>query len=296
MLNHLMAAVAILALASTANAEPSGDKSLNIPTRTDRVAVNGVQLHYEVHGEGPPLLMLHGGVNPSEMFGAPLAEMAKSYQVIAVHLRGHGLSTDSHEPWSHKQMADDVAALLAKLGFDKIDIMGWSLGGKVALQTAIHYPERVGKLVVIGVNIKDTGNFPEVQAAFDRMPEMAQTIAGNIKQSPLGELYPSVDWETVMRKTGEMNQVPYDWSDDVATIAAPTLLIFADADTMYPTHIAEIYGLFGGGTQDAGIDGSTRPTSNQLAIIPGTTHYEVMTKATDAVTGFAKAFLKGSGR
>ena len=256
-----------------------------------RVAVNGVELYYEVHGEGAPLVMLHGGVNPSDMFGAPLAEMAKTHEVIAVHLRGHGFSTDSDAAWSYEQMADDLDALLGELAIDRIDIMGWSLGGGVADQLAIRHPERVGKLVVIGMNVKDSGNFPEVQAQFDQMPAMAPTIAGHLRQSPLAKLYPDIDWETMMRKTGEMNQGPYDWSRDVAAITAPTLLIFSDADMMYPEHMVEIYKLFGGGTRDAGVDGSLRPTANQLAIIPDTTHYDLMLKATRSATDYAKAFL-----
>ena len=292
MLKELVFAVMAIAVSTTgAIAQPTGNMTMKTPTNGNHVAVNGVELYYEVHGEGSPLVMLHGGVNPSDMFGAPLAEMAKTHKVIAVHLRGHGLSTDADAPWSYEQMADDLDALLGEIGFDKVDIMGWSLGGGVALQTAIRHPERVGKLVVIGMNVKDTGNFPEVQGAFDQMPAMAPSIAGHLEQSPLAELYPDVNWETMMRKTGEMNQGPYDWSKDVAGITAPTLLIFADAEMMYPAHIAEIYGLFGGGTQDAGVDGSTRPTRNQLAIIPGTTHYDLMLKATTAATGYAKDFL-----
>jgi pimeloyl-ACP methyl ester carboxylesterase len=159
------------------------------------------------------------------MFGAPLAAMAKTHQVIAIHLRGHGFSTDKDEPWSYEQMADDVAALLGKLGIEKVDFMGWSLGGGVAFQTAIRHPERVGKLVVVSMNIRDKGNFPEIQADFDAMPGKASEYAREIKQSPLAKTYPDVDWEVMMRKTGEMNQGPYDWSADVAKIASPTLLI-----------------------------------------------------------------------
>ncbi len=256
-----------------------------------RVAVNGVELYYEVHGQGPPLVMLHGGVNPSDMFGAPLAEMAKTHQVYAVHLRGHGLSTDADEPWSCEQMADDVAAMLDELEIEKIDVMGWSLGGGVAFQLAIRHPERVGKLIVISMNVRNDGNFPEIEAQFDAMPAQAPEIAKQIEQSPLAELYPDVDWEVMMRKTGEMNQGTYDWSDDVANITSPTLLIYSDADMMYPEHIVEIYRLFGGGTRDAGVDGSLRPTPNQLAIIPGATHYDLMLTATKPATDFAKAFL-----
>nr|WP_255714194.1 alpha/beta hydrolase [Pelagibacterium xiamenense] len=239
--------------------------------------------------------MLHGGVNPSDFFGAPLAAMAEERQVIAIHLRGHGFSTDADTPWSYELMADDVAALLEEIGIEKVDFMGMSAGGGVALQTAIRHPDLVGKLVVISKNVHDRGNYPEVQHQFDAMPEMAAQIGQNVAQSPLAEMYPDVDWERMFRKTGEMNQGPYDWSEDVAGIQAPTLLIFADADMMDPGHIAEIYKLFGGGTRDAGIDGSLRPTQNQLAIIPGTNHYNLMLEATDAVTGYAKAFLAGAG-
>jgi pimeloyl-ACP methyl ester carboxylesterase len=257
----------------------------------DRVAVNGVELYYEIHGEGSPLLMLHGGVNPSDMFGAPLEMMAERHQVYAVHLRGHGFSTDTDAPWSYEQMADDVAALLDELGIDQIGLMGWSLGGGVALQTAIRHPARVGKLIVIGMNIRHDGNFPEVQAELEEMPKRASEYAQGVAQSPLAAMYPNVDWEAMFRKTGQMNQGPYDWSADVARIASPTLLMFADADMMYPEHIVEIYRLLGGGTRDAGLDGSLRPTPNQLAIIPGTTHYNLLLTATRSTTDFAKAFL-----
>lgn len=258
-----------------------------------RIAVNGVELYYEIHGEGSPLVMLHGGVNPSDFFGAPLTAMAETHQVIAIHLRGHGFSTDADAPWSYEQMADDVAALLGEPGMEKVDFMGWSLGGGVALQTAIRHPELVGKLIVIGMNIRADGNFPEVREQFDSMPAVAPEIARHISQSPLAGLYPDVNWESMMRKTGEMNQGHYDWTADVARITSPTLLMFADAEMMYLEHIVEFYRLLGGGTRDAGVDGSLRPTSNQLAIIPGTTHYNLMLVATESATHFARAFLAG---
>lgn len=256
-----------------------------------RVAVNGVELYYEIHGEGSPLVMLHGGVNPSDMFGAPLAAMAEGHQVIAVHMRGHGFSTDANVPWSSELMADDVAALLGELGIPKADVMGWSLGGGVALQTAIRHPELVGKLVVISINFRTDGNFPEVREQFAALPEKAAEFAPQLAQSPLGTLYPEVDWEAMFRKSGEMVSEPYDWSADITEITAPTLLIFADADMMYLEHIAEFYRLLGGGTRDASFDGSLRPTPNQLAIIPGATHYDVMLAADGSATTFAKAFL-----
>ncbi|HTV67463.1 MAG TPA: alpha/beta hydrolase [Rhizobiaceae bacterium] len=290
MLRSLMMA-AIVFLAAQMPMTGHSEEAAPMPNSEDRVAVNGVELYYEVHGKGPRLVMLHGGVNPSDMFGKPLAEMAKTHEVIAIHLRGHGFSTDADAPWSYEQMADDVAALLGKLGIDKIDIMGWSTGGGVALQTAIRHPDLVDRLIVISMNVRDSGNFDEIQAEFDAMPGKATEYAEGVKKSPLAKLYPDVDWETMFRKTGEMNQGPYDWSADVAKITSPTLLIFSDADMMHPEHMVEMYKLLGGGTQDAGIDGSKRPTQNQMAIIPGTTHYNLMLEATKPATDFAKAFL-----
>lgn len=256
-----------------------------------RTAVNGVELYYEIHGEGSPLVMLHGGVNPSEMFGAPLAAMARTHQVIAVHLRGHGFSSDTDAAWSTELMADDVAALLGELGITQADIMGWSLGAGVALQLAIRHPECVQKLVIISISAKAAGNFPEVRAQFAGMAENAPQIAPHMAQSPLATLYPDIDWEVMFRKTGEMVSEDYDWSAGIAGITAPTLLIFADADMMHPEHIVEFYQLLGGGTRDAGFDGSLRPTPNQLAIIPGTTHYNIVSTATESIANYTNAFL-----
>ena len=281
----------VSALAAPGIGFAQGEVAMSAPTKTDRVAVNGVELYYEIHGAGSPLLMLHGGVNPADMFGKPLALMAEQHEVMALHLRGHGLSSDAEGAWSTEQMADDANALLDKLGIEKIDVMGWSLGGGVALQLAIRHPDRVGRLVVVSRSVKGSGNYPEVQERFEQMLEMAAAIAGHLSQSPLAAMYPDVDWESLLRKTGEMARAPYDWSEDVARITAPTLLVYADADMMYPEHIAETYRLLGGGTRDAGVDGSLRPTANQLAIIPGTTHYNIVQVGAESLTNFAKAFL-----
>lgn len=261
--------------------------------RSDRVVVNGVELYYEIHGEGSPLVMLHGGVTLAAFFGAPLAAMAETHQVIAVHLRGHGFSSDADASWSTELFADDVAELIRNLGFQQVDVMGWSLGGAVALQMAIRHPELVRKLVVISEGVRSDGNFPEVRAQFEAMPEMAPEIARHMAESPLAELYPDVNWESLMRKTGALLQATYDWSADVARIACPTLLIFADADMLPLEQMVEVYRLLGGGTRDAGLDGSLRPTANQLAIIPGTTHYNLPQVATESMAHFANAFLAG---
>lgn len=251
--------------------------------------INGVELYYEVHGEGPPLIMLHGGVTPSEMYGAPLMEMAKSHRVVALHYQGHGLSKDSDRPWSFEAFADDVAALMDHLRIDKASVMGYSSGAQVALHVAIRHPRIVDKMIVISTAFRSDGYYPEVLEAFAQMPEAAPAIAEQVSNSPLASLYPSVDWETVFRKTGELANQDHDWSSAVASIKAPTLLIFADADAMRIEHMAEFYRLLGGGQRDAGLDGSLR-SPHQLAIVPNTTHYSLLGSA--AVIEFASAFLE----
>lgn len=261
---------------------------MSTPSSTGKVPVGGAEIYYEIHGDGPPLVLLHGGVNPSDTFGAPLAAMARTHKVIAIHLRGHGFSTDSDEPWSTEAMADDVAAVLRQLGIGKARFMGYSLGAAVSLQVAIRHPELVEKLVAVSIALRADGDYPEVRQAFAQMPGMAAAIGQQLSASPLAQLYPDVDWETMMRKTGEMNQPDRDWTEGIKTLKAPTLLVFADADSIRPEHMIEFWKLLGGGQRDAGFDGSLRPAS-QLAIIPNTTHYNLI--QSPLLTEVATAFL-----
>lgn len=258
------------------------------PVKSDFAPVNGLNMYYEIHGSGEPLILLHGGVAASEVFGPNLPELAKSRQVIAVHLQGHGRTRDIDRPLRYESMGDDVAALIAHLGLVRPDIMGYSMGGGVALQTAIRHPESVGRLVVIGMSIRRDAYYPEVLATFDRMAANAAQLGASVKQSPLGQMHPDVNWETLFTKIADMETRDYDWSADVARITTPTMLVFADADAMRPEHMVEQFKLLGGGRRDAGLDGSLRP-ANRLAIVPGTTHYDIL--ATSLVAELALSFL-----
>ena len=233
--------------------------------------VNGLHLYYEMHGSGQPLIMLHGGVGASEMFGSNLLALAASRQVIAVHLQGHGRTADIDRPLSYELMADDISAMLKYLKISQADILGYSLGGGVALQTAIRHPEEVRKLVVISTPARQKGWYPEVLEGFDHMgPEAARYM----DQSPLFQLYPGVNWEKLLTKLGEMMREDYDWTKEVAALRLPMLMAFADADAVRMEHILEFFGLLGGGQRDAGMDGSNRPAV-RLAILPGQTHYDI---------------------
>jgi pimeloyl-ACP methyl ester carboxylesterase len=256
--------------------------------RKGTAPVNGLEMHYEVHGEGRPLVMLHGGVVATESLGPNVAELAKSRRVIVAHMQAHGHTRDIDRPITYEGMADDVAALIGYLELGKTDLLGYSMGGGVALQIAIRHPLLVNRLVVVGIPMRDTGSYPEIVAAFAAMPENAAAIAQNIKRSPLAQTYPDADWETAFRKVGQMVAAGYDWSADVGKITAQTLLVYADADAIKPEHMVEFWKALGGGQRDAGLDGSLRP-ANRLAIVPGTTHYDIM--STTAVARIAQRFL-----
>jgi pimeloyl-ACP methyl ester carboxylesterase len=238
--------------------------------------VNGLSLYYEEQGSGEPLVLLHGGIGAGEMFAAILPELAARRRVITVDLQGHGRTADIDRPLRPESMADDVAALIEHLGLGQADVMGYSLGGLVALRTAIQHPRLVRRLVLVSVAFRRDGSHPEVVAAMDQMtPELAETL----KQSPLYERYsrlaPRVqDWPVLIAKTSELLEDDYDWTIDTSALETPTMLVFADADSVSPAHIVEFYGLLGGGLRDAGWDGSARPTA-RLAILPGTTHYDI---------------------
>jgi len=283
----LLALLTAALLAAPVIAQTAKETPMSTPSSTGKVPVDGAEIFYEIHGDGPPLVLLHGGVTPSTTFGAPLEAMAKTHKVIAIHLRGHGRSTDTDAPWSSEVMADDVAAVLGHLGIGKARLMGYSLGAAVALQVTIRHPELVEKLVSVSVAFSTDGDYPEVRQAFAEMSGKAAAIGQQLAASPLAELYPDIDWERVMRKSAEMNQPEHDWTEAIESIKAPTLLVFADADSIRPEHMVAFWKLLGGGQRDAGLDGSQRPAS-RLAILPGTTHYSLIESSllTEVATGF----------
>ncbi|KPL90164.1 alpha/beta fold hydrolase [Herpetosiphon geysericola] len=252
------------------------------------VELNGLKLYYEVHGSGAPLFLLHGGVNPSDTFGPTLTELAKTHQVFAVHLQGHGQTLDSDRPLRREFMADDVAALIELLGLNQAAVMGYSMGAAVALQLAIRHPALVQRLVLVSTPMRRADAYPEGIAGFDTLGANAPQIGAALQQSPLAQLYPAVDWTRLFTKLGEMLAHDYDWSEAVATLPMPVMLVFADADCWRPEGIIDFYRQLGGGQRDGGMDGSGRP-AGQLAIVPGTTHYTLM--ATPLVAQLVAPFL-----
>lgn len=255
-------------------------------------SVNGLELYYEVHGVGEPLILLHGGLNTIDMvFGQLLPPLAENRQVIAVELQGHGHTADVDRPMSFELMADDIAALIQHLGYQSADIMGFSLGGGVAQQVAIRHPEVVRRLVLISTPFSSDGWYPEVQAGMAAMNAEAATA---MLDSPMYQLYAAVapnpdDWPILVTKLGDLLRQDYDWSEDVAAITAPILLVVGDADNIRPAHAVQFFALLGGGQIDG--DSGGRPTS-QLAVLPGATHFSILTR-TDLLLPVVAPFLNG---
>src|SRR2546426_10342218 len=175
--------------------------------------VNGIKLYYEIHGAGAPLILLHGGLGAISMFGPNLPALAEGRQVIAVDLQGHGGTADIDRPLSPELMADDIAALIKHLKLERPDLMGFSLGGGVALLTAIKHPELVGRLVVISTPIRRNAFYPEILAQQGQVgPEAAEAM----KQTPMYELYASIaprpeDWSRLLSKIGAAMEKDFDF-------------------------------------------------------------------------------------
>jgi pimeloyl-ACP methyl ester carboxylesterase len=259
---------------------PSFDVSIERLTEGDTAMayadVNGINLYYEIHGTGRPLVLLHGGLGAIEMFGPNLEALAKGRQVIGVDLQGHGRTADIDRPLSPQLMADDIAALIKHLKLERPDIMGFSLGGGVAVHIAIRHPELVRKLVVVSTPIRRDAFYPDI---LRQQGQVTAAAAEAMKQTPMYQMYASIaprpeDWGRLLGKIGESMKLDFDFSKEVAKIKAPTMIVAGDADIFPPAHAVEVFGLLGGGKQDPGWDGSGRPSS-RLAILPGVTHYNM---------------------
>lgn len=254
--------------------------------------VNGIRLYYEDRGSGPPLILLHGGLGAIEMFGPNLPALAAGRRVIAVDLQGHGRTADIDRPIKAELMADDIAALIRHLGLGRADVMGYSLGGWVAVQVAARHPSLVHRLVVVSSPIRRDGFYPELLAM---QAQVGAAMAEGMKQTPMYQLYAGIaprpeDWPRLLDKMGAAMRADYDYTREIAGLRMPTLVVAGDADMFPPSHAAEFFGLLGGGQRDGGWDGSGRPAS-QLAILPGLTHYTIFSDP--ALAAVAVRFLDG---
>jgi pimeloyl-ACP methyl ester carboxylesterase len=240
--------------------------------------VNGINLYYETRGTGHPLILLHGGLGSGEMFGPVLPLLAERHQLIAVDLQGHGRTADIDRPIDPRLMADDIAALIDHLALASPDVVGYSLGGGVAMHTAAKYPAKVRRLVVVSANIRPDAIYPEMRAQQGRVNAAAAEF---MKDTPMYQLYQRVaphpeDFPRLLDKIGQAMSKDFDFSEEIRGLKVPTLIVAADADMAPPSHYVEVFKLLGGGLRDGGWMGEGRPKGGHaLAILPGLTHYSI---------------------
>jgi pimeloyl-ACP methyl ester carboxylesterase len=243
---------------------------------TGVVEVDGIELGYQVVGEGEPLVLLHGGFGTLEMFGPNVDLLAAKRRVIGVDLQSHGRSPAADRPMRFEAMGDDLAALIRQLGLERAAVMGFSLGGAVGLRTAIQHPDVVERLVLVSTVFKRRGWHPEMT---DGMDAMGPDTAEQLRETPLFEAYRQVaprveDWPVLVRQVVDVVKLDYDWSSEIPGLPMPVMLVVGDADGMPPSHAVEFFALLGGGQRDANWDGSGM-THHRLAILPGVTHYDI---------------------
>jgi pimeloyl-ACP methyl ester carboxylesterase len=219
--------------------------------------------------------VLHGSFMTVELMGALIPELAKTRQVIAIEMQAHGHTADIDRPITYENLADDTAALLRYLGIGSADVYGYSLGGGVALQVALRHPEVVRKLVLVGSTYTSDGMYPEVLAG------IAQITPALFDGTPWREAYnraaPDPDgFATLVTTLVELDKAPFSWpAEAVRAIAAPTFIIIGDSDGTRPEHAVEFFRLRGGGVFG---DYAGLPVA-QLAILPGTTHVGILSRA-----------------
>lgn len=262
------------------------------PKKTGHVAVNGLSYYYEIHGEGEPLLLLHGGLGSLDMFRPLLPALAQGRQVIGVDLHGHGRTALGDRAIDLSDIGNDLAVLLEKLGYKQVDALGYSFGAGAAFRLAVQHPTFVRRLVLVSAGFAQDGFYPEMLPA---QAAVSGQMAEMMKDTPMYTSYVAIaphpeDFPKLLDRMGEYMRKPYNWAEDVKKLSMPTMLVWGDSDMFRPEHMVEFYKLLGGGQRDAGWQ-REHMSRNRLAILPNLTHYEVF-MAPELVTT-VRPFLDG---
>jgi pimeloyl-ACP methyl ester carboxylesterase len=253
----------------------SGVVSGQQKSTTGYAPVNGLKMYYEIHGSGEPVVLLHGAFMAiSGDWNDWVGEFSKTRKVIAVEMQGHGRTADINRDLSYENLSDDVAALLDYLKIPSADIIGYSLGGGVAMQCAIRHPEKVRKVVSISAVIRRDG---WVKEGADALPKLtAEAFKGSPIEADYKRLSPTPnEFPDFVKHVVAMVSKPYDFgADNFKATKAPMFFIHGDADGVRLEHIAEMYRLKGGE-----VHGDMRARSeSRLATLPDTTHVTLMNR------------------
>ncbi len=214
---------------------------------TGYAPANGVDIYWESRGQGgTPLVLLHGGYGLASMFAEAADELAADRQVIALELQGHGHTADIDRPFTWDDFADDIAAVIARLGVGPVDLLGLSLGGVASLRCAIRHPEAVRKLIIVAAPFRRSAWFPGGDRASASTRMTSAALFDMLQQSPMYAEWLKIapdtsSFPTLIEKTGALLRQPYDWGAEVGQLELPVLLVFADSDSIPPSHAAEFY-------------------------------------------------------
>ena len=235
--------------------------------------VNGLRMYYEVHGSGDPVVLLHGAfMTITNNWNGWIGELSKTRKVIAVELQGHGRTADIPRDITAENLADDVAGLLDYLKIPRADLLGYSMGGGVAMQCAIRHPDKVRKVVVISAMLRRDGAVQEGQDALATLtPDL---FKGTPIETEYKRLNPNPDdFPKFVNRLMAMDAKAHDISDDqLKATKAPMFFIHGDSDGVRLEHVAEMFRLKGGG-----VHGDIKPLpASRLAILPATTHVTLM--------------------
>jgi len=240
---------------------------------TGYAQVNGLKMYYEVHGSGDPVVLLHGAfMTITNNWTGWIGELSKTRKVIAVEMQGHGRTADIPRDITSENLADDVAALLDHLKIPRADLIGYSMGGAVAMQCAIRHPDKVRKVVVISSRFRRDG------AVKEGVDALAKLTADAFKGSPIEAEYKKLsptpdDFPKFVKRLLATPSKGHDiGADQLKASTAPMFFIHGDADGVRLEHVAEMFRLKGGE-----IHGDIKPRSaSRLAILPDTTHVTLM--------------------
>ncbi|MGY1829310.1 alpha/beta fold hydrolase [Geodermatophilus sp. SYSU D01180] len=243
-------------------------------TRTGYAPVNGLEMYFEVHGPAGepaagPVLLLHGAYMSAGDLGPLVSALAATREVVVPDLQAHGRTADVDRPITYEGLADDAAALLAHLGIERADVLGFSMGGAAALQVAVRHPGVVRTLVVVSASHSSEGMQPEL---LEMIPTITpEAFAGTPMEEGYRALAPDPDhFPVLVQKLKTLDETPFDWSaEDIRGITAPTLVVAGDADAVRAESAVELFRLLGGGAMG---DLAGLPRA-RLAILPGTTHF-----------------------
>ncbi len=287
--------IAVMAACQSASNESQNDStavqvtaSSNVsqPAETGYADVNGLKMYYEVHGNGKPLVLVHGSyMNIPMNWSGFIPQLSKDRKVIVAEMQAHGRTKDTARKFSYENMADDVSALLAHLKIDSADVLGYSMGGGVAFQFAVRHPEKLRRLIILSGTYKHDGWWPEAEQAFATMtPDM-------FRGTPIQKQYDSLGndparFDEFISKVISIDLKSYDWSKEVKKIQAPIFMAIGDADGVRYEHALELFRAKGGGKMG---DLQGLPKS-RLAILPGTTHIG-MIQRTDLLVPMIRDFL-----